>query len=126
VTIHTINVVPACKHNGKLLPGKFDAFINERRIVVASRTPFCDGARVLLAEGLAMPSDVLIMRHAGSQVDALKAAVGVAAKLTVKEETADGKPRFGSWRPHPKAAPNVPGDAPMRETGDEAVLHRTG
>jgi hypothetical protein len=38
-----------------VLPGKFDAQLGERLLVEASRTPFCDGARVLLAQGLAAP-----------------------------------------------------------------------
>jgi hypothetical protein len=120
MTIHTISVAPAHKRNGEPLPGKFDALANERRIVAASRTPFCDSARVLLAEGLAAPSDVLIMRHVGSQVDALKAAVGVAAKLTVNETAGTGTPRFEPYRQF-KAMPGKTseGDAPMRETDPE-------
>jgi hypothetical protein len=117
---HVISLMSACKRNGDLLPGKFDGYIGERQIVAASRTPFCDGARALLADGSARPNDSLIMRHAGSQHDALRASVAVAAKLTIKEETKDGKPRFESWHPHPKAVPSVPVDAPMREMGRPA------
>jgi len=106
-------------------PGKFAAFLGERQIVAASRTPFCDGARALLAEGTAAPGDLLVMRHAGGEHDALKAAVGVAAKLTVSEETNTGRPRFVSWTPHPKAPPMLSGDAPMRETGVQALLYRS-
>jgi hypothetical protein len=76
MAIRTISVVPT-------KPGKFDAFHAERQIVAASQTPFCDAARALLAEGLAAPSDVLVMSHGGSAHDALKASVAVAAKLTV-------------------------------------------
>jgi hypothetical protein len=36
-------------------------------------------ARALLAGGLADPSDTLVMRHAGSEYDALRARIGVAA-----------------------------------------------
>jgi len=87
-----------------------------------SRAPFCDGARALLADGTAQATDLLIMRHAGREHAALKAAVGVAAKLTVTET---GGPRFVNWvAPEArgyKAAPVVMERAPMRETEDEAV-----
>jgi hypothetical protein len=111
-----VSPAPRKSRQGGTIPGKFEARLGERLIVEASRTPFCDGARVLLAQGLAAPGDLLIMRHAGSGCDALTAAVGVAAGLTVKEETADGKPRFVSWQPHPRGQPNDQGVAPMRET----------
>src|SRR3974377_1351708 len=117
--VHIIHVAPA------RTPGKFAAFLGERQIVAARRTPFCDGARALLAEGTAAPGDLLVMRHAGGEHDALKAAVGVAAKLTVSEETNPGRPRFVSWTPHPKAPPMLSGDAPMRETGVQALIYRS-
>lgn len=88
--------------------GRFDARLGERLLLERSRTPFCDGARVLLREGLAQPGDLLIMRHAGSGHDALRAGVSVAAGLSVAEETADGKPRFVKWRAHPRSRGNTP------------------
>jgi hypothetical protein len=81
---------------------------SDQFLVEGSRTPFFDAARALLAAGLADPSDTLVMRHAGSAHDALRARVGVAAKLMVREETTDGKPRFVPWTPHPRASPDVP------------------
>ena len=113
--VHIIHVAPA------RTPGKFAAFLGERQIVAASRTPFCDGARALLAEGAAAPSDLLIMRHTGSEHDALKAAVGVAAKLTVTES--NGPPEFRPWKPMPQRT--IAGDAPMRETGVQALIYRS-
>ena len=108
---HKVLVVsPALHKNGGTIPGKFDARLGERLIVEASRIPFCDGARVLLAKGLAAPGDLLIMRHAGSDHDALRAAVGVAAKLTVNETV--GTPRFVRWRQMPEKLHTV--NAPMR------------
>ena len=75
--------------------GLFDARLGGR-LLCTSRQPFLAAARVLVSEGHD-PDTVLVMRHAGSQVDALKAKLGAAAKLTIKE---DG-PRFERWTPNP-------------------------
>jgi hypothetical protein len=81
-------------------PGRFDVRLadSSQFFVESSRVPFCDAARALLAGGLAAPGDLLAMRHAGSTHDALKAAVGVAARLTVDETST---PRFAGWKPMP-------------------------
>jgi hypothetical protein len=92
---HLIIVSTSIGSTGKPLPSKFDARIDERLIVEQSRTPFVDGARALLKDNIASPGDLLIMRHAGSNVDALRASVGIAAGLTIAE---DG-PRFAKWTP---------------------------
>ena len=64
------------------------------RVLGAFSTPLCGAARVLASEGV--PADtVLQMRHAGSDVVALAATVGVAAGLTVEEEGL----RFVKWHP---------------------------
>jgi hypothetical protein len=97
---HVLMVSPAPRKSGGVLPGKFDAWLGERLIVEASR--ICDGARALLAQGLAAPGDLLIMRHVGSEHDALRAAVGVAAELTVDETSGNGTPRFVRWKPMPR------------------------
>jgi hypothetical protein len=44
------------------------------------------------------------MRHAGSDVVALKAKLGVAAGLRVHEEDSTGTPRFAKWKPFDVAA----------------------
>ena len=79
-------------------PGKFDARLGDRLLCQSTPTPFCDASRVMLAEGLAEPADTLVMRHAGSQVDALRATVAVAARLTVTDSRL-GRPRFAAWQP---------------------------
>jgi hypothetical protein len=71
--------------------GKFAARLDGRLLVRSSRTPFLDAARALIAEGVD-PSTVLVTRHAGSEVDALRARLGVAAGLTVREDR--GAPEF--------------------------------
>src|SRR5262245_46726042 len=62
---------------------RFSARLDGRLLVKSSRTPFCDAARLLIAEGLD-PSCTLVMRHRGSEVDVLRARLGVAAGLTVR------------------------------------------
>jgi hypothetical protein len=73
-------------------------------------TPFFDAARELLAQGYD-PSDLLMLRQAGSDTDSLRAKLGTAASLTVKE-TRYG-PQLQSWKPFstlPVRARNAPDD----------------
>jgi hypothetical protein len=99
--------------------GRFRAQLDERVLVASSRTPFCDAARVLVAEGFD-PATRIAMRHAGSATDALTATVGGAAQLTVEE--GDRLPHLRRWRPSPHAA-ETPGIAPsnIRATPIAAV-----
>ena len=78
------NEVRLCTISPNGAPDHFDAVVNGELLVRSSRTPFCDVARVLLDRGVDSNS-WLILRHAGSQTDSLRAKAGVAAKLTVKE-----------------------------------------
>jgi hypothetical protein len=77
-------------------PGHFRAQLGHRELVT-SRQPFLDSARVLLGEGCD-PTTVLVMRHAGSPTESLRATIGAAAKLTVAEGELD-PPRFRAWKP---------------------------
>lgn len=81
--------------------GYFAAHLADRGdvIVRSSRQPFLDATRRLIDLGYD-PSMVLIMRHAGSDIDSLRVPIGVAAKLSVKEGR--GKPRFVKWEPFPR------------------------
>lgn len=98
-------IILAVKPSGA---GRFDAHLLDRVLIRGSRTPFCDAARALLAQGLAKPSDMLVMRYPVSLTGAVRAGVGVAAGLTVREETADGPPRFVGWKPHPRVREDAP------------------
>jgi hypothetical protein len=99
----------AYSSRGQLFDGKVDG----RFVVKRSTTPFCDAARVLLAEG-ANPATRFIMRHEGSPYDALRSTVGAAAKLTVVDDKG-GKPIFTKWSPYDARSRSL--DAPpMRET----------
>jgi hypothetical protein len=78
----------------------FDARLEGEERVLVRRThqPLLDACRVLVAEGVD-PKTRIVMRHVGSQTDALITKVGAAAKLSVKED--DGLPRFRPWTPFP-------------------------
>jgi hypothetical protein len=75
--------------------GGFSARLNGR-LLVTSRTPFLDAARCLIAEG-SDPFSIIVMRHAGSEIDALRARLGVAAGLIIEERNARA-PRFVPYR----------------------------
>jgi hypothetical protein len=73
--------------------GRFEARLDgDDRVLCVSRTPFFDAARKLLAQGYD-PND---LRHAGSDTDSLRAKLGTAASLTVKE-TGYG-PELEPWK----------------------------
>jgi hypothetical protein len=97
----------------KASPGRFQARLGStgELLVGSSRQPFVDSARVLLEKGYD-PNVTLQMVHAGSQVVALRARLGKAAKLSV-EEGVNG-PRFVAFRkdlkPCVDASP-IPSDA---------------
>jgi hypothetical protein len=61
-----------------------------------TRTPLLSAARALLARG-ADPSDAIEMVRCGSDRVDMRAPIGVAAQLTVKE--GGGPPRFVPYKP---------------------------
>jgi hypothetical protein len=71
-------------------------------ILTSSRQPLLDGARELLKRG-ADPSTTLIMRRSEQGIDALRATVGAAAKLTVEERSDGGAPQFRVWGAYPRS-----------------------
>ena len=91
--------------------GVFEAKLGET-IICRSRQPFVDGARALLAMGYD-PEMVLVMRHATTGTDALKAKLRVAAKLTVDES----RTKFRRWDAMPLARVSGYSD----EKGSEAA-----
>ncbi len=92
----------------------FGAMVDGRPIVTRSTTPFCDAARVLLAQEVD-PATVLVMRHKGADYNALRSTIGSAAGLTVKDG-GDGKPRLAKWRPNDfHGERNDPASGSMRE-----------
>jgi len=76
----------------------FDARLDGRLLVSRSTQPLFDACRALIAEGVD-PATPIVMRHAGSDTDALRATVGAAAGLTIWDDTV-GKPVFKPWQPY--------------------------
>jgi hypothetical protein len=72
--------------------GKFRASLEDGpELVPASATPFLGACRKLLDLGCYDPRQRAVMRHLGTDHDALSATIGAAAGLTVAES---GTPRF--------------------------------
>jgi hypothetical protein len=103
-------------------PDHYDAFVDGELVVNSTRQPFVDAARALLERGAASNS-WLILRHADSDIDSLRAKVGVAAKLTVRDR-ADGVPTFRRLNPCQDSAPASP--MRSREVAAGAVPAATG
>jgi hypothetical protein len=91
-------------------PDHYDAFVNGKLVVSSSRQPFLDAARALLERG-ADSNSWLILRHADSDTDSLRAKVGVAAQLTVRDRV-DGVPTFRRLKPCQDSEPASPMRSP--------------
>ena len=104
---HVIAVSPRVGADGTTHPNAFEAQL-AGEVLCISETPLLDAARALLARGIAQPDDTIVMRHAGSHVDALRARVGVAAGLAI-EERPSGNPglRLGKYRQRVTARPSI-------------------
>ncbi len=104
---HIIAVSPHVGADGTRHPNAFEARLAGALLCI-SETPMLDGARALLARGIAQPDDTVVMRHAGSHVDALRARVGVAAKLAI-EDRPGGDPglRLGKHRKRGTVRPMI-------------------
>src|SRR4051794_6611864 len=62
--------------------GVFDAFVDGFQICRWRREPHFTAARVVLAKGYS-PATTVLLRHAGSDTDWLRAKLATSAKLTV-------------------------------------------
>jgi hypothetical protein len=95
----TVIVSPSLDADGRRAYGSrgplFDAAVDARNIVTRSATPMLDAARVLAGEGMD-PATRLVMRHAGSDLDAVITTVGYAAGLAIRED--NGPPEFTRYR----------------------------
>jgi hypothetical protein len=102
-------------------PGYFTARC-DGRLLCRSRQPLLDGARELIASGY--PADtIIVMRHAGSEIEALRSTIGAAALLRVAEGDR-GAPRLRPWvaRPLRQGSPPItPNDAPLSPVMEAAA-----
>lgn len=84
--------------------------------LACSRTPLLSAARKLQRRGV-RDDAVLAMRHAGSDVVAMRTTVGAAARLTVVERDHGNGPTFAPYRAFSADAVR----APAADCGPEAV-----
>lgn len=93
----TLILKPHIEHGGYHLD-RFDAYVGSE-LIVTSRRPWFDGARVLLKRGHD-PDTLLTIRHDGKDYDSFAARpIGELAKWTIKERDRGGlcRERFQSW-----------------------------
>ena len=114
---HTITVSPHIRPDGSKHPNAFDARLDgSDALLCTSETPLFDACRVLLKTGAAQPDDVIVMRHAGAQHDALRAKVGVAAGLTISDKPSGRRIHLEKYRggqvPEPPGIEQTPSLAP--------------
>jgi hypothetical protein len=94
--------------------GRFEARVGDL-VICVSRQPLLDGARVLLADY--PPETALIMRHAGSNTDALRSTIGAASRLTVEEGDRTG-PKLRRWKPYSRGGGQPPIDLNAEEASE--------
>jgi hypothetical protein len=106
--------------------GRFEARLDDdNHVLCESRTPFFDAARKLVADGYDRNA-TLILRHAGSDMDCLKARLGTAASLSVEET--DYGPKVRHWKPIPTLAvtPRIASDQQAATTLALHLIQRVG
>jgi hypothetical protein len=77
-------------------PSCFSATVNGELLVLSSRQPLLDACRLLL-RAAADPNSWVVMRHVGSDIEALRGKLGILAKLAVEDDRL-GRPNFRRWR----------------------------
>ena len=103
---HVIAVSPHVGADGTRYPNAFEARL-AGAVLCISETPLLDGARALLARGIAQPDDTIVMRHAGSDVDALRARVGVAADLAISDPAGGRRIALRRWEEFARVRPRI-------------------
>jgi hypothetical protein len=106
----------------KISPGYFQARLadTDELLVGSSRQPFLDAARMLIENGHD-PYAVLLMKHAGSNIVALKGRLSKAAKLGVEEGPTG--PRFVPFRTGPRTRVAAPPIAPSNSASSTPAGH---
>jgi hypothetical protein len=102
----TIIVNEASRKQGGFDP-RYEAWLlGEGEPIAASKTPFLDAARALLARG-EDPQTEIVMRRASSDVECLRSTIGTGAKLTVREDSSR-RPMFVAYEPFSSAGMAAP------------------
>jgi hypothetical protein len=71
---------------------RFEALCGGKLLVASTREPLLAGARALLAAGH-HPDTIAVMRHVGTDVDALTARIGLALRPGTRQCLADERPQ---------------------------------
>jgi hypothetical protein len=111
----SLNIDPRTGENRAAYSGRgplYDGKIYGRVVITRSTQPLCDACRVLIAEGMASETRI-VMRHEGSDIDCLISTVGAAAKVTISE--GERRPIAVRWQEHPNSAA---GSSPVRFSDD--------
>ena len=103
---HVIVVSPHMRADGTRHPNAFEARLAGELLCV-SETPLLDGARALLARGIAHPNDTIAIRHGGSHVDALRARVGTAAGLAISDPAGGRRITLRRWEEFARVRPRI-------------------
>jgi hypothetical protein len=76
--VHTITITQA-------RPGRFDVRLgdDQRLFVESTAMPFMESAAALLSAGLALPSDMSVMKFGGTSYEIRRGRVGDAVKTAV-------------------------------------------
>jgi hypothetical protein len=77
--------------------GYYAACLGNRVLTKQTRTPLFTSARILLGEGVD-PSTIIQTKRMGSETIALRATIGTAARLSVRETATEG-PMFVRYAP---------------------------
>ena len=103
---HVIVVSPHMRSDSTRHSNAFEARL-AGAVLCVSETPLLDGARALLARAIAQPNDTIVMRHAGSHVDALRARVGVAAGLAISDPAGGRRIALRRWEEFARVRPRI-------------------
>jgi hypothetical protein len=78
----TVNplVLVVCENDDRR--GRFEVDLDRRYLLSSSGAPFVDACRVLRAHGFD-PRSIVVMRHHGSDLDALRGRLGAVAELEI-------------------------------------------
>jgi hypothetical protein len=114
-----ITAVPALDRDGNRIVAHFDALLDGRVLVAAIRQPFLDVARALIEEGHDPDRIAVVVRAANPGRICIRARIGVAAGLTVKEPDR-GCIHLAPW----KAFSPSPVEPPIEFKPDPARKHR--